>query len=172
MKAISLLIACGLPLLLGSCLFTDPVFTEGFAKTDDSLTGVWVMEEEMADMTKADLAACFRVDETHHVLHYPAREKNGVYYSMQPLKVRDRDLLQLHVLGTLTDRPVRPGDKEAYTLLWIEKVAAGRINVHPPHGSKIEKTPVSEVRKMLADPRGDWNAIFGEPKAFKRISKE
>ena len=97
MKAASFLSAVLLPILLASCLFKDPVFTDGFVKTDDSITGVWVMEEE----DEAELAACFKVDDSHYVLHYPAREKDGVYYSMQPLKVRDRDLLQVQALGTL-----------------------------------------------------------------------
>ena len=171
MKAIPRLFAVVLPLLLASCLFKEPVFTEGFARTDDSITGAWVMEEEMSDMAKADLAACFKVDDSHYVLHYPAREKDGIYYSMQPLKVRDRDLLQVQALGTLKGRPVRPGDNEVYTLIWIEKVAPGKLNVRPLNG-KMEKTVPADLRKMLEDPGSNWNELFVEPKVFKRISKD
>ncbi len=171
MKATSLLFCVVIPLLLASCLFKDPVFTEGFIKTDDSIVGVWVMEEEMADMEKADLAACFKVDDSHYILHYPAQKKDGMYFDAQPLKVRDRELLQVRALGSLKDRPVRAGDKEVFTLIWIEKLAAGKLNVRPLNG-KLEKKAPAELRKMIEDPGSDWNELFVEAKVFKRISKE
>ena len=167
----SLIVTSVLPLLLASCLFQDPVFTEGFVKTHNSITGVWVIEEEMDDMEKAGLAACFKLDDSHYVMHYPAREKDGIYFSVQPLKVRDRDLLQLRALGTLKDRPVRPGDKEVYTLVWLEKAADGKLSVRPLNWELKKKSP-ADLRRMIEDPGGDWNALFVEPKVFKRISKE
>jgi hypothetical protein len=174
MKALvrpTILLAGVLPLLLSSCLFKDPVFTTGFVRTDDSIVGVWVMEDEAGDPEKAELAACFKVDDSHYVLHYPARKKDGVYFSMQQIKVRDRDVLQVRALGTLKDRPVRPGDKEVYTLIWFEKLAAGKLNVRPLIG-KMEKMPPAELRKMLENPGSDWNQFFVEAKVFKRVTKD
>jgi hypothetical protein len=167
----SRLLTLVLPLLLASCLFKEPVFTTGFAKTDDSITGVWVMEEEMDDMEKADLAACFKINDSHYMLHYPARAKDGIYYAMQPLKVRDRDVLQVRALGTLKDRPVKPGDKEVYTLIWIEKKETGKLAVRPLNG-KMEKKGPAEVKRLLEDPSTQWNELFVEAKVFKQITKE
>ena len=173
MKALSfsnLMLAALLPLVLSACLFKDPVFTSGFVKTDDSITGVWVAEDEADDMEKADLAACFKIDDSHYMLHYPARAKDGIYYAMQPLKVRDRDVLQVQALGTLKDRPVIPGD-EVYTLIWIEKKEGKKLTVRPLNG-KMEKKGPAEVKRLLEDPATPWNDLFAEAKVFKRITKE
>ena len=172
MKATLLALAVALPILLTSCLFKDPVFTSGFVKTDDSITGVWVAEDEAGDMEKADLAACFKVDDSKYVLHYPARAKDGIYYATQPLKVRDRDLLQVQALGTLKGRPVKPGqDSEAYTLIWIEKADGGKFVVRPLNG-KMEKKGPTEVKRLLEDPGTNWDELFADAKVFKRITKE
>lgn len=171
MKATPLAFAIALPILLSSCLFKDPVFTTGFIKTDDSVTGVWVAEDEADDMEKADLAACFKIDDSHYMLHYPARAKDGIYYAMQPLKVRDHDVLQVRALGTLKDRPVKPGDTEVYTLIWIEKKEGGKLTVRPLDG-KMEKKGAAEVKRLLEDPATQWNDLFVEAKVFKRITKE
>ena len=88
-----------------------------------------------------------------------------------PIKVRDRDLLQVKALDTLKDRPVRPGDKEVYTLIWIEKLVAGKLKVRPLNG-ELEKKAPAELRKMIENPAGDWNEFFVEAKVFKRVSKE
>ena len=165
---VSVLLATVLPVILSSCLFKDPVFTEGFAKTDDSLVGVWTLEEGADDPAKAELAAFFKVDETNFMLHYPAREKDGMYFAAQPLKVNGRDLLQLRGLGTLVNRPVKPGDKEVYTLVWIEKQADGSLKVRPLKGDLGQKT-TAEVRKMIEDKGAKWEEIFVDPKVFKRI---
>ena len=130
----SALLGLVLPVILSSCLFKDPVFTEGFAKTDDSIVGVWTDDETADDPAKTELAACFKVDESNYMLHYPARDKDGMYFAAQPLKVNGRELLQLRGLGTLTNRPVKPGDKEVYTLLWIEKQADGSLKIRPLKG--------------------------------------
>jgi hypothetical protein len=160
-----------LPLLLASCLFKDPVFSDGFAKTDDSIVGVWVAEDAADDPEKAELAACFKVDDMKYMLHYPAREKDGVYFALQPLKLRDRDLLQVQALGTLKDGAVKPGDTEVFTLVWIEKAASGKIIAHPLNG-KLEKKGPAAVRKLLEDPASDWNELFVEPVTFERITKK
>ncbi len=166
MKALSFsnsMLAAVLPLVLSACLFKDPVFTTGFVKTDDSITGVWVAEDE---------AACFKVDDNKYVLHYPARAKDAIYYAMQPLKVRDRDVLQVQALGTLKGRPVKPGqDNEACTLIWIEEKEAGKLTVRPLNG-KMEKKGPAEVKRLLEDPGTNWDKLFVEAKVFKRISKE
>jgi len=165
---VSALLATVLPLILSSCLFKDPVFTEGFAKTDDSLVGVWTVEEGADDPAKAELAACFKVDESNFMLHYPAREKDGMYFAAQPLKVNGHDLLQLRGLGTLENRPVKPGDKEVYTLVWIEKRPDGSLKIRPLKGDLGQKPP-AEVRKMIEDRGTKWEEIFVDPKVFKRI---
>jgi hypothetical protein len=166
-----LMLAALLPVMLSACLFKDPVFTTGFVKADNSITGVWVAEDEADDMEKADLAACFKVDEGTYILHYPAREKDGIYFAMQPLRVRDRDVLQVRALGTLKDGPVRPGDKEVYTLIWIEKKETGKLSVRPLNG-RVEKKGPAEVKRLLEDPATQWNDLFADAKAFMRITKE
>ena len=164
----SALAAILLPMVLSSCLFKDPVFTEGFAKTDDSIVGVWTVDEGADDPAKAELAACFKVDESNYMLHYPASDKDGMYFAAQPLKVNGRDLLQLRGLGSLNDRPVKPGDKEVYTLLWIEKEANGSLKIRPLKGDLEQKT-TTEVRKLIEDKGTKWEEIFVDPKVFKRI---
>ena len=165
---VSALLGTVLPLILSSCLFKDPVFTEGFSKTDDSLVGVWKVEEGADDPAKAELAACFKVDESNFMLHYPAREKDGMYFAAQPLKVNGRDLLQLRGLGTLENRPVKSGDEDVYTLVWIAKQADGSLKVRPLKGDLGEKSP-AEVRKMIEDKGAKWEEIFEDPQVFKRI---
>ena len=164
----SALLGLVLPVILSSCLFKDPVFTEGFTKTDDSIVGVWTDDEGTDDPAKTELAACFKVDESNYMLHYPARDKDGMYFAAQPLKVNGRELLQLRGLGTLTHRPVKPGDKEVYTLLWIEKQAEGSLKIRPLKGDLEQKT-TAEVRKLIEDKGTKLEEIFVDPKVFKRI---
>ena len=164
----SALAAIFVPLILSSCLFKDPVFTEGFAKTDDGIVGVWKIEQDANTDLEAELAACFKVDESNYMLHYPANKKDGIYFAAQPLKVNGRDLLQLRGLGTLVNRPVKPGDKEVYTLVWIEKLADGSFKVRPLKGDLGQKTP-AEVRALIENKETKWEETFADPEVFKRI---
>lgn len=166
---VSVLLATVLPAILSSCLFKDPVFTEGFAKADDSIVGIWKIEEGEDDSAKVELAACFKVDERNYLLHYPANKEDGIYFAAQPLKILGRDLLQVRALGSLKNRPVKPGDKEVYTLIWIEKQADGSLKVRPLKGADLEKKTPAEVRKLIENKETKWEEIFVDPEVFKRI---
>lgn len=167
-RPIALLFAGLLPVILSSCLFKEPVFTSGFGGTDASLIGVWGAEDELDDMDKAELAALLKIDDAKYLLHYPAREKDGIYYAAQPLTLHGRLILQIQALGTLKQPLIKPGAGEIYTLIWIEKPSDGRLSIRPLNG-KMEKVGPEATRKKLEDAATDWNELFVEPKVFKRV---
>lgn len=168
LRLTALLFAGLLPVILGSCLFKEPVFTSGFGGTDASLIGVWGAEDELDDMEKAELAALLKIDDAKYLLHYPAREKDGIYYPAQPLTLRGRLILQIQALGTLKQPLIKPGAGEVYTLVWIEKQGDGRLSIRPLNG-KMEKVGPEATRKKLEDAATDWSELFVEPKVFKRV---
>jgi hypothetical protein len=77
----------------------------------------------------------------------------------------------MRALGTLKDRPVRPGDTGVYTLIWIEKKEAGKLAVRPLKG-RVEKKGPAEVKRLLEDPATQWSDLLADAKAFMRITKE
>ena len=103
---------------LGACLLREPVFTEGFAKTNARLGGVWAMDGEEGDPRKMEFAVCAPLDEERYILHHPMGEKGGLYYEARPLMIRDRLLMQLRILASFTGG-IPKADVERYTLIWI-----------------------------------------------------
>lgn len=152
-----------------ACFFKDPVFTEGFAKVDASLGGVWATDGEDGDPRKMELALFAPLDGERSILHYPSRDKNGIYYEARGLVIRDRTLLQLRVLASFSDG-LPKADAERYTLLWIEKEADGRsIRVRSLGGDGVKDKGPAEVRKALDTPSADWGKLFGDSELFHRL---
>ncbi|MEQ1854189.1 MAG: hypothetical protein ABMA01_21670 [Chthoniobacteraceae bacterium] len=164
-----LLLTAAMMCLCSSCLFKEPVFADGFAKTDPGLPGVWVSEEEKGDPRKLEFAVVAPIDDTRLVLHHPSGEKGGLYYEARQLGVRGRTVLQLRVLATFSDGIPKP-DAERYTLLWLEKADDGKkLRIRAMGGDGVkDKSPV-DVRKFLEDPAADWNDAFGEVVIFRRL---
>ena len=161
-------IIVGLTSLLSSCLFKEPAFTENFAKTGDTLTGVWITEEN-GDPRKSQYAVCVPIDESRYLLHHPARSEDSFYYEARPVKRRDRTLLQLRVLSTFKDGVPKPGS-EIFTLLWIQTQEDGRLSVRAAGGDGgLSGLPPGEARKALEDPSSDWDKLFDEAREYRRL---
>lgn len=149
-----------------ACLFKEPVFTDGFAKADASLGGVWATDGDEGDPRKIEFAVCAPLDDGRYMLHHSSGEKGGLYYEARPLLIRERTLLQLRVLATFSDG-LPKADAERYTLLWIEKEADGkRISVRSLGGDGVKNKTPAEIRKSLETQSTDWSKLFGEPAVF------
>src|SRR3954469_980069 len=72
---------------LSACLFKEPVFTEGFAKIDPALGGVWATNEN-GDPRQTEFAVCAPLDGDRYILQYPAGEKGTLLYEGRLLHVR------------------------------------------------------------------------------------
>lgn len=151
------------------CLFKDPVFSEGFSKTDGGLGGVWASEGENGDPRKTEFAVCAPLDEDRYILHHPSGGKDGIYYEARPIQVRGRNVLQLRALISFGDG-LPKADAERYTLLWIERDASGLgLRVRALGGEGVKDKGATEVRKLLEDPASDWTKLFGDPMTFRRL---
>jgi len=152
-----------------ACLFKEPVFTEGFAKADASLGGVWASEGEEADPRKIEFAVCAPLDDGRYILHHPSGEKGGLYYEARSLVIRERTVLQLRVLASFSDG-LPNADAERFTLLWIEKEAGGKnLRVRALGGDGVKGKGPAEIRKALETQSTDWGKLFGEAAAFHRL---
>lgn len=152
-----------------ACLFKEPVFTEGFAKVDAALGGVWATDGEDGDPRKVEFAVCAPLDDGRYMLHHPSGQKDGIYYEARPLVIRERTLLQLRVLATFGDG-LPNADAERYTLVWIEKEADGqKLRVRSLGGDGVKGKSPAEVRKALETQSTDWAKLFGEPALFHRL---
>ena len=155
--------------LLASCLFKEPVFTSGFSKIDGSLTGLWQIQEG-DNSGKADTAVCLPLDDERYLLHYPANdEKGGMYHELRPLRLRDRDVLQVRSLGTVKGEAPDAND-EKYTVVWLEKKSATEMNVRALKGAGAERRGAAATRRLLEDPAADWQNLFGDAVIFKRLN--
>ena len=164
-----LLLLAALACSFSACLFKEAVFTEGFAKTDASLGGVWATDGEDGDARKIEFAVCAPLDDGRYVLHYPSGGKDGLYFEARPLLIRERSILQLRVLATFNDG-LPNADAERYTLLWIEKEADGKkLRVRSLGGDGVKDKGPTAIRKLLEDASSDWGKLFGEPAAFHRL---
>ena len=150
-----------------ACLFKEPVFTEGFAKADAALGGVWVMEGEGGDAPKSESAVCVPLDDGRYILHYPTNEKNGLYYEARPLQLRERTLLQLRVLASTSDG-LPKADEERYTLLWIEKDGE-KVRVRALGHDRVKNKGPADIRQELETLSSDWGKLFGKPAVFHRL---
>ena len=164
-----MLLVAALACAVSGCLFKEPVFSEGFAKADASLGGVWVAEGERGDPRKMEFAVMAPLDDTRFVLHHPAGEKGGMYYEARALTIRGRTVLQLRVLATFSDG-IPKRDAERYTLLWIEKEdGVQKFRVHTLGGDGVKNKGPADVKKLLEAPDGDWSTLFSEPTTFRRL---
>ncbi len=152
-----------------ACVFKEPIFTEGFAKTDATLGGVWATDGEDGDSRKIEFAVCAPLDDGRYILHHPSGEKAGLYYEARPLVIRERTVLQLRVIASFNDG-LPSGDAERYTLVWIEKEADGKkLRIRALGGDGVkDKTPAA-IRKALETQSSDWGKFFGDPAIFHRL---
>ncbi|MEO6784611.1 MAG: hypothetical protein ABI318_00650 [Chthoniobacteraceae bacterium] len=152
-----------------ACLFKEPVFSDGFAKADASLGGVWASEPEEGDPRKIEFAVCAPLDDARYVLNYAVGDKDGLYFEARPVVIRGRTLLQLRILASFSNG--LPGaDAERYTLLWIEKVDGGKkVSVRTLGGDAMKGKSPAQVRKELEAADSDWGKLFGEPANFHRL---
>jgi len=152
-----------------ACLLKEPVFTEGFAKADSTLGGVWAGDGDESDPRKLELALCAPLDDTRYVIHYPAMEKDGVYYEARPVVIRDRTVLQLRALASFSDG-IPKTDVERYTLAWIEKVDGGKkLRVRCLLEASVKGRTAAQIRAALEAESADWGKLFGEPAVFRRM---
>lgn len=167
---LQILMALVLAVSLCSCVFKEPIFSQGFIKVDPALGGVWASDGENGDPRKIEFAVCAPLDDERLVINHPAGEKGGgLYYEARALKIRDRNLLQLRVLATFSDG-LPKADAERYTLVWLEKDGGDNaIRVRALGGDGVkDKTPAA-VRNFLEDPAADWSKVFGEPAVFRKL---
>jgi hypothetical protein len=151
------------------CLFKEPVFTEGFSKADGGLGGVWVTDDQNGDPRKTEFAVCAPLDEDRYVLHHPAGGKDGIYYEARPVRIRGHNLLQLRILASFSDG-LPKADAERYTLLWVERDAAGEgLWVRALGGEGVKDKGPDAVHSLIEDPAGDWSKLFGDPTIFRRL---
>ncbi len=158
-------LACSLP----ACLLREPVFTEGFAKADDSLGGVWENEPDEGDSRKVEFAVCAPLDDTRQMVNYPAGGKDGLYYEVRSLAVRGRTVLQLRAIASFSDGVPKPGS-EVYTLLWIEKEDGGKkLRIRALGGEAVKDRTPAQLRKALETQSTDWTKLFGPSTVFRRL---
>jgi len=163
------LLLAALACTFSACLLKEPVFSDGFAKADASLGGVWASDGEDGDSRKIEFAVCAPLDDTHYVLHHPAGEKGGLYYEARPLTVRGHALLQVRVIASFADG-LPKADSERYTLLWIASEDGGeKLSVRTLNGDRVKEKSPAQIRKELEADGTDWGKLFGEPAVFHRL---
>ncbi len=151
-----------------ACLLKEAVFTEGFAKADGTLGGVWTGDGD-GDPQKIGSAVCAPLDDGRYVLHYPTAEKEGMYYEARPVVIRDRTVLQLRALASFSDG-IPKTDVERYTLAWIEKVDGGKkLRVRCLLEASVKGRTAAQIRAALEAESADWGKLFGEPAVFRRV---
>lgn len=166
MKIVTRFLLAVLSCSLSACLFREPVFTEGFAKINPRLGGVWAMEGDEGDPRKMEFAVCAPLDGERYILHHPMGEKGGLYYEARPLIIRDRMLMQLRILASFAGG-IPKADVERYTLIWIEKdTDAQKLRVRALGGDGVKDKTPAEIRKALETPSTDWSKLFGDPAVF------
>jgi hypothetical protein len=169
MKILTRLVLAVLVCSLSACLLREPVFTEGFAKVNPRLGGVWAMEGEDGDVRKTEFAVCAPLDEERYILHHPTRDKDGIYYEARTVMVRDRMLMQLRILASFGSG-IPKDDVERYTLIWIEKDADGqKLRVRSLGGDGVKDKTPAQIRKALETQSTDWGKLFGEPAVFRLL---
>jgi hypothetical protein len=118
-----------------------------------------------------ELAVCAPLDDDRYLLHYPASDKDGIYYEARMLKVGNHSVLQLRELATLNGG--LPGaDAKRYTLLWIEKEPKGCLRVRGLNGDSVKDKSPADVKKLLEAQSTDWNGLFGDPMDFRRLKDQ
>lgn len=161
---ILLTLSCG----LSSCLFTEPVFTSGFAKPDSALAGVWLTEDETGDARGREFAVLAQVGEDAFMLNYPVGSKGGSYFEVRPLKVGTKDLWQVRLAVTFEDG-LPKSDTPTYTLLLIEKAGEGKLNIRPLKSEGAHTASAAATLKALEAESPEWDQLFGEAKTFLRL---
>jgi hypothetical protein len=169
MKTALRLAAALVCLSLTSCLFKEPVFTNGFGAVDPALGGVWMAEGEGGDPRERDFAVVAAIGNDSYMLHYPVAHKGGSYFEARPVKVRDKDLWQVRLIVTYDDG-LPNKDTPVYTVLWVEKTGDGKMSVRALKGEGPLTAGPAEARKALENKAADWNAIFGEAQVFTRLA--
>lgn len=157
-----------LSLGLSSCLFTEPVFTGGFTKTDSALAGVWLTEDETGDARSREFAVLAPVGEDAFMLNYPVGAKGSSYFEVRPLKIGGKDLWQVRLSATFEDG-LPKADTPTYTLLLVEKAGSDKLNIRPLKSEGAHTASAAATLKALEAESPEWDKLFGEAKTFLRL---
>ncbi len=157
-----------LALSLSSCLFKDPVFTEGFTKADPALAGVWMSEDETGDPRGREFAVLAPIGADAFMLHYPVGNKGSSYFEARPLKVGDKEVWQVRLAATFEDG-VPKTETPIYTLLLVENSGEGKLSIRALNNEGDHTTSAAATRQALDAKSPDWNKLFGEAKMFVRL---
>lgn len=167
-NAFRLLTLAFLSLALSSCLFREPVFTEGFIKADSSVAGVYFTDDESGDERSREFAVLAPMGESSFMLNYPAGAKGGSYFEVKPLQVNGNDIWQIHLTATFEDG-LPQKDTPTYTLLLVEKAGEGKLTIRPLKTEGDHTSSAAATMQALSGKNPDLDKLFGEAKTFVRL---
>jgi hypothetical protein len=157
-----------LTLSLSSCLFKEPVFTEGFTPVDSTLAGVWMTEDESGDARGREFAVLAPVGKDAYMLNYPVGAKGSSYFEVRTLKVGDQDVWQVRLAATFEDG-VPKNDTPAYTLLLVKKAGDDKLEIQPLKSEGNHTASAAATKKALEEKSPAWDKLFGDAKSFTRL---
>lgn len=153
---------------LSSCLFKEPVFTEGFIQADSSLTGVYMSEDETGDPRGREFAVLAPVGKDAFMLHYPVGTKGSSYFEVRPLQISGKNLWQIKLVATYEDG-LPKNDTPTYNLVLVDKSKEGQIAVRALKTEGDHTASAAATKKALSEKSPDWEKLFGESKTFVRL---
>lgn len=153
---------------LTSCLFQEPVFTEGFTQADSSLAGVYVGADETGDPRGNEFAVLAPFGKDTFMLHYPVGTKGSSYFEVKPLEISGKDLWQVKLVATYEDGLPKK-DAPIYNVLLVDKSAEGKISIRVLKNEGDHTASAAATKKSLSEKSPDWEKLFGESKTFVRL---
>lgn len=153
---------------LSSCLFKEPVFTEGFIQADSSLAGVYSTDDESGDPRGREFAVLAPMGKDAYMLHYPVGTKGSSYFEVKPLQVGGKDLWQVKLVATFEDG-LPKSDTPVYNVLLVDKSKTGQISVRALDREGQHTASAAATKKALLEKSPDWEKLFGESKTFVRL---
>lgn len=153
---------------LSSCLFREPIFTEGFIKADSSLAGVYFTDDETGDERGREFAVLAPIGSDSFSLHYPVGTKGGSYFEVKPLQFAGKDIWQIRLAATFEDG-LPQKDTPTYTLVLVEKTSEGKLSIRPLKAEGDHTASAATTLQALSAAKPDWDKLFGEAKTFVRL---
>lgn len=155
-----------LAVVLGGCVFDQPVLTSGLSAPQSSWAGLWKNKPERDGDSCALLVP---LGGKKWLLEYPRGTSDSWLFEVSAATCRGRTLLQLRTLCDNDGKLSSPGGKN-YTVVWVEPRSDGSMNVRTLDMQAVTKKGLTAqgLRRFLFEKESDWSEVFSAEKIFRR----
>jgi hypothetical protein len=170
MNPLPTFVAALFAVVTAGCVYEAPFTADHTIPIDTAVPGLWEAVPEPGTAADPDARmVVLGLSESEYLVHYPTSD-HGIYYRAYPVKVGDREFVQLQAVGT-AEGPVKPDEKKLFHAVSYRMVG-GQLEVKTLNTKLVsdEAKDADALRKAFLE-KQDRDDLFIDPVRFRRMER-